>query len=175
MEDTFRECLWRNFDATIAMFANVIEICPNSLWEKKDRFFYLAYHTVVFLDYYLSYPVKTFEPKLPYTIISEHELPRHAIDDVLPNRLYSREEIISYISSAREKCNGLLGPTANQDLLTNWIEASEVELHGLCPSIVEKYSLLEILFYNFRHVQHHVAQLNYILREKANLAAEWIA
>ena len=175
MEDKFRECLWRNFAATIDMLNNIIEMCPDALWEKKDKFFYMAYHTVIFLDYYLSYPVKEFEPKLPYTIILESELPSEALDDVLPNRLYSKEEIISYISLARKKCNGLIGPYSTQDLKEKWIEKSEIRLHGLCPSIVEDYSLLEILFYNFRHVQHHVAQLNYILRNEADLAAEWIS
>lgn len=174
MEDKFRECLWKNFAATIDMLYNAIEICPNTLWMKKDRLFYMAYHTVIFLDYYLSYPVKEFEPKLPFTILPEWELPSEAIDDVIPNKHYSKEEILSYISWARKKCEDLIGPYANQDLMEPWIDKSEIGLHGLCPSIVEDFTLLEILFYNFRHVQHHVAQLNFILRSKANLAAEWI-
>ncbi|MEZ4847283.1 MAG: hypothetical protein R3B93_01345 [Bacteroidia bacterium] len=50
----------------------------------------------------------------------------------------------------------------------------EIGLHGLCPSIVENYTLLEIIFYNFRHVQHHVGQLNFLLRQKADVAADWV-
>lgn len=175
MENTFKECLWKNFSAAIDMLHNVIELCPDALWGKKDKFFFMSYHTVIFLDYYLSYPVKAFEPKLPYTLLPEHELPSEAIDDVFPNRHYSKEEVLSYISLARKKCEGLIGPHSDKDLTAQWIKKSEIGLHGLCPSIVEDYSLLEILFYNFRHVQHHVAQLNYILRSKANVAAEWIS
>lgn len=175
MKNKFRECLWRNFAATIDMLKIVIEICPNTIWEKKDRFFYMAYHTVIFLDYYLSYPVKEFKPELPFTIILESEIPLVAIDDVSPNRHYSKTEILTYINLARKKCEGLIGPNAKQDLTVNWINKSEIGLYGLCPSIVEDYSLLEILFYNLRHVQHHVGQLNYILRDKADMAAEWIS
>jgi hypothetical protein len=175
MEDNYKACLWRNFAASIDMLTNVIELCPNALWEKKDKFFYMAYHTVIFLDYYLTYPVRAFDPKLPFTIVPDSELPSEAVDDVMPDRHYGREEMIAYIHLARKKGEDLIGPQASQDLMVKWIEQPETGLHGLCPSLVEHYTLLEILFYNFRHVQHHVAQLNYILRGQANLAAEWIS
>ena len=56
-----------------------------------------------------------------------------------------------------------------------WINEDERHLHDLCPSLVIHYNLLEILLYNFRYVQHHVAQLNLLLRQKANVAADWIS
>ena len=56
-----------------------------------------------------------------------------------------------------------------------WVRDNEIEMHGLCPSLVMNYTVLDILFYNFRHVQHHVGQLNLLLRERAGVAAEWIA
>lgn len=146
---------------------------PDRLWQKEERFYYMAYHTVIFLDYYTTYPVKEFEPYLSFTIVPESELPPDAIDDVLPQTHYSQAEVISYIDIIRNKCEALIGSRASQNLMVKWIEKGEVELHGLCPSVVENYTLLEILFYNFRHVQHHVAQLNYILRRNANIAAEW--
>jgi len=36
------------------------------------------------------------------------------------------------------------------------------------------YSLFEILLYNLRHVQHHVGQLNLLLRQHINHAPDWI-
>jgi len=175
MDDKYRAVLWKNFAASIDMLKNVIELCPDALWERKDKFFYMAYHTVIFLDFYLSYPVTAFEPKLPFTIVPDSELPPAAVDDVMPNRHYSREEMMAYIDWARKKCETFIGPDASQDLMVLWIKKSEIGLHGLCPSVVEHYTLLEMLFYNFRHVQHHVAQLNYILRSEADLAADWIS
>lgn len=65
--------------------------------------------------------------------------------------------------------------STEEKLLERWITDEEVSMHGLCPPLVENYSLLEILFYNFRHVQHHVAQLNFILRQQINTAPEWVA
>ncbi|PPK84220.1 hypothetical protein CLV84_3988 [Neolewinella xylanilytica] len=175
MEDTCKACLWKNFAATVDMLEAVIKLCPDALWKQEDKFYYLAYHTAIFLDYYLTYPVDQFDPRLPYVLVPQRELPADAVDDVLPVRHYSTAEVISSVRLARSKCQALIGPQAIQDVSVPWITPAEIDLHGLCPGGVMDYSLLDILFYNLRHVQHHVAQLNYILRNEANLAAEWIS
>jgi hypothetical protein len=175
MDDIFKDCLWKNFGAEIDMLKDVITICPDRLWQEEKKFFYLAYHTVIFLDYYLTIPVKDFQPGLPYTIIQEDKLPFDAVDDVIPNMFYSKNEFIIYLSSIREKCKNLVTLSSEQKLKERWISDDEINMHGLCPGIAENYSLLEILFYNFRHVQHHVAQLNFILRQKANMATGWVS
>jgi uncharacterized damage-inducible protein DinB len=36
-------------------------------------------------------------------------------------------------------------------------------------------SFLELLMYNMRHVQHHAAQLNLILRQETDSAPGWVA
>lgn len=33
----------------------------------------------------------------------------------------------------------------------------------------------ELLLYNMRHVQHHAAQLNMLLRERTNSAPNWLS
>jgi hypothetical protein len=35
-------------------------------------------------------------------------------------------------------------------------------------------SVFELLLYNLRHVQHHAAQLNLILRQQVDAAASWV-
>ena len=55
------------------------------------------------------------------------------------------------------------------------IKDEEINLHGLCPTLVSNYTLMEILFYNLRHLQHHAGQLNLLLRQQANIAADWIS
>ena len=37
-----------------------------------------------------------------------------------------------------------------------------------------RYNVIEILLYNMRHVQHHAAQLNLLLRQAINDAPEWV-
>jgi uncharacterized damage-inducible protein DinB len=36
------------------------------------------------------------------------------------------------------------------------------------------YNVIEILLYNMRHVQHHAAQLNLLLRQVINDAPGWV-
>jgi uncharacterized damage-inducible protein DinB len=38
-----------------------------------------------------------------------------------------------------------------------------------------QFSTLEILLYNMRHVQHHAAQLNLLLRQEINKAPDWVS
>ncbi len=38
----------------------------------------------------------------------------------------------------------------------------------------KNYSLLEILLYNMRHIQHHSAQFNLILRQTIDNAPNWV-
>jgi uncharacterized damage-inducible protein DinB len=39
----------------------------------------------------------------------------------------------------------------------------------------KNYSVLEILLYNMRHVQHHVAQLNLLLRQGTADVPNWVS
>jgi hypothetical protein len=174
MENKFKECLWINFTAAIDMLRNAVTLCPDDLWLKEKKFFYLTYHTTIFLDYYLTNPVKDFVPTLPYTIVDSNNLPKEAVDDVIPNRFYTRQEILSYLTLIREKCKKIIFLPPDK-LMERWIDESEINLHGLCASLVTNYTVLEILFYNLRHVQHHVGQLNLLLRQKINKAPEWIS
>lgn len=175
MQQTFTDCLWKNFAAAIDMLKNTIVLCPDEVWQNEKKFFYTAYHTVIFLDYYLTNPVKDFQPVLAYTLADADKLPPGAVDDVIPTKFYSKEEMLAYLSAIRSKCKELIVNATPDKLTQRWINDDEINMHGLCPSLVTNYTLLEILFYNFRHVQHHVAQLNFILRQKANVAAEWIS
>lgn len=156
------------------MLSNAVALMPNELWQKEKKFFYLSYHTTIFLDYYLTKPVRDFAPALPYTIIDSNRLPEEAVDDVIPNRFYTQQEIHDYLTIIREKCRKIILSSDDQ-LVERWIDPSEINLHGLCPSLVTDFTVLEILFYNFRHVQHHVGQLNLLLRQKINKAPDWIS
>ena len=49
--------VWRQFGAAIDMLDNAITACPDAVWDDRSRqpeFWYLAYHTLFFLDLYLS-------------------------------------------------------------------------------------------------------------------------
>jgi hypothetical protein len=174
MESTIRIVLWRNFSGATDMLHSILMICPDSYWAAHRKFYYLTYHTVVFLDYYVSFPVKEFQPVLPYHLTDQADWPADAIDDVLPAQAYTRENIANAIRLIQGNAQRLICLTPSELLDSRWIQPEEIPLHGLCPTVVENYSIWEILFYNLRHLQHHIGQLNLLLRQEMNLSAEWI-
>jgi hypothetical protein len=171
MGNLLRDTFLKNFTAAIDMFGDVIRLCPETMWQTNDRFFYMAYHTAIFLDYYLTQPVNDFAPILPYHIAAD--MPKDAIDDVIANRRYTKTEMLEWLNAIGEKCKIVVSENQNWD--KRWITPDEIPLHDLCPPIVEKYTIVEILFYNFSHLQHHTGQLNLMLRDQADTAADWIA
>ena len=68
MDVAWRAVLWRQFGAAIDMLENAIVACPENVWGDRSRrpeFWYVAYHTIFFLDYYLSESEKDFAPPAP--------------------------------------------------------------------------------------------------------------
>ena len=81
METTFRTALWRQFGAAIDMLEHALVACPASLWRERlwsvppppefppqfAEFWYVTYHTLVWLDLYLSgLPEEEFAPPAPF-------------------------------------------------------------------------------------------------------------
>jgi uncharacterized damage-inducible protein DinB len=160
MINAVKESLWRQFGASIDMLKNAIELWPDESWTTNKKFFYNAYHCLFFLDYYLTIPHKSFSAKLPFTIGEDPD----AIDDVIPDRIYSKKELLDYLQSSREKCQQLIAGLTAEKLEERWIEEGGNK----------NYAVLEILLYNMRHIQHHAAQLNMLLRNAINNAPGWV-
>ena len=165
MLNTLKESLWKQFGASIDMLKNAIILWPEENWDAGKKFFYNAYHCLVFLDYYLTIPPGNFSSPLPFTITESGDVPADAIDDVIPDRIYSKKELLGYLQSSREKCRKLIGGLTEEKSEERWIED---------PGNMN-YSVLELLLYNMRHVQHHAAQLNLLLRQEINNAPGWVA
>jgi len=158
-DDQCKLIIWQQFGAAIDTLENAINACPGFLWDdpsKKPEYWYLAYHTLFFLDYYLSAKDKKFAPPEPFTL-SELD-PSGA----MPERIYTKDELLKYLKYGREKCrNTILRMTKK------W-----ANLHFDFAKISLSYS--ELLLYNMRHIQHHAAQLNLILRQNINSAPGWV-
>ncbi len=165
MIDALKENLWKQFGASIDMLKNAIILWPEEYWNTNKKFFYNAYHCLVFLDYYLTIPSKNFSSQLPFTIAEPGDVTEDAIDDIIPDRVYSKKELLDYLQSSRNKCYKLIAGLTEEKLQERWIEEEGTR----------NYSVLEILLYNMRHVQHHAAQLNVYLRQQINNAPNWVS
>jgi uncharacterized damage-inducible protein DinB len=157
MNDVWRTALWQQFGAAIDMLDNAIVACPDDVWSDHSRqpeFWYVAFHTMFFLDLYLSETAEGFVPPAPITL-SE-------IDPADPARPYTRDELRAYLAHGRDKCRATIEAMTDEHAARNchfrWLDMSAADL----------------LFYNMRHVQHHTGQLNLILRQRTDSAPPWV-
>jgi uncharacterized damage-inducible protein DinB len=81
---------------------------------------------------------------------------------LLPERVYTKQEMQTYLKHGREKCRATIEAMteekAQQRCGFDWVDASNAEL----------------LLYGMRHVQHHAAQLNLVLRQTTDSAPGWV-
>lgn len=157
MTPSLKTTLWKQFGASIDMLENALKMCPENLWNTKTQFWYNAYHCLFYLDYYLTLEPASFSPPPPFTL-SEFD-PAGA----LPGEVYSREVLLGYLQHGRAKCNDLIAGLTDELAAQRWVND------------YKDYSVLEILLYNMRHVQHHAAQLNLLLRQGMNDAPRWVS
>lgn len=157
MDKSIKESIWRQFGASIDMLENAIKLCPNNFWDTDKKFWYNSYHCLFWLDYYLTLKPDNFSPPSPFTL-SEFD-PTGA----MPDRTYHKDELLSYLQYSRNKCYDLVSNMTDEMANSRWINDSK------------NYSIIEILMYNMRHVQHHAAQLNLLLRQEINNAPKWVS
>jgi hypothetical protein len=137
------------------MLENAMAACPDELWSEPSKcpewsekgivgFWYLAYHTLFYLDLDLSASVEGFAPPAPFNL---DELDPAGL---LPDRPYTKQELEAYLRhcrrKAREKSESLSG---DQAFAEKWLHTT-------------------------RHVQHHAAQLNLLLRLNTGAAPRWV-
>lgn len=165
MQTSWYTILWRQFGAAIDMLDSALVACPASLWKEPvwhdpsdlppelTQFWYIAYHTLFWLDLYLSGNQKeAFVPPAPFTLA---ELDPAGVP---PDRIYTREELHAYLLATRQKCHVLLSTLTDEqaDRIVAYPWAQERTI-----------SFLELQLYNMRHVQEHAAQLSLFLGQRA--------
>lgn len=104
----------------------------------------------------MTLPPKVFAPPAPFTL-SEFE-------NRMPERTYTKEEVLTYLDFCREKCHRFIAGITEENVKRDWVNESGTM----------RYHVIEILLYNMRHVQHHAAQLNLLLRQAINDDPEWV-
>lgn len=149
-----KDALWSQFGAGLAMLENAIHLSPDEHWDTGIG--YMAYHCTFWTDYYLSTEPGKFEPPAPFTF-SEFD------PGEKPERTYAKAEVHSYLEHCREKSHQLIIRLNAEQLNSRWVNA------------YKDYSLLEMLLYNMRHIQHHAAQLNLLLRQRIDKAPAWVS
>lgn len=156
----WKSAIKQQFHAAMDMLANAIYACPENVWFDQGRnvFWYLAFHTLFFVDLYLSEEDESrFQPPHPFGLTELDE------KGSLPERAYSKEELLTYLGFCRKKLDVVMAGM------------TDVWATNPCPFPYREMSNGELLLYNMRHVQHHAAQLNMLLRQKTDSAPRWVS
>lgn len=155
------------FLASLKMMENAIRACPPDVWAAPGKpiawsdtepvgFWYLAFHTLFFVDVYLSESEEAFFPPPPFT--------RAELDPsgILPDRVYAPSELLNYLDHCRTK------------LLAYAAALTEETAKAPCGFPGRRLSNAELLIYNTRHVQHHTAQLHLLMRQAGLVPPRWV-
>ncbi|HEU0296392.1 MAG TPA: DinB family protein [Anaerolineales bacterium] len=168
MNTPWRTIIWQQFGAAIDDLDNALRACPDELWRarlwhdpEQERFFlpeywYIVYHTLFWLDLYLTGAEEGFVPPAPFMLIEQDE------NGPIPERPYTKDELRAYLDGCRKRCQAtieaLSDEAAQRRSRFGWGEVSFAEL----------------LLYSMRHVQGHAAQLNLLLGQKTGSAPGWV-
>jgi len=162
--------VWRQFGAAIDMLGDALRDCPDDLWDKRlwddqpdqwmaagfSTFWYLGYHTLFWLDLYLTGAEEGFAPPAPFDLVEMDS------GEVLP-RTYTREELLGYLDYCRRKCQETIGALSHE------------QAARLCRFAWGELPFAELQLYNLRHVQEHGAQLRMFLGQQARTSTSWVS
>ena len=157
----WREALGLQFIASLEMLGNAMRACPPSIWDDPDvavaqRFWYLAFHTLFWLDRYLEPNEHDHRPPALFTL---GELDPAG---VYPDRAYTPLELLAYLEYCRSRCRAAIGAL------------DEERAASRCGFERRELSLLELHLYSMRHVMHHTGQLQLLLRQGGAEPPRWV-
>ena len=162
-----RAMLWRQFSVAINLVGDALRDCPDDLWEKRlwedqpdqwvavgfSTFWYVGYHTLFWLDLYLTGAEEGFAPPAPFDLVEMES------GEVLP-RTYTREELLGYLDHCRLKCQETIGALSPE------------QAYRMCRFAWGELPFAELQLYSLRHVQEHGAHLRMFLGQQAGKSPE---
>lgn len=161
MNSEIKQGLWQQFGAAIDMLEDGIQRCPDNVWQavmwvddddvRYGQVWFVAYHTIKWLDLYLTGTKEGFAPPTPF------------LADGLPEQPYTKDHILGYLNATRKKCQmmaeSLTEEKAKRRCVFNWMSPT----------------FLELQLYSMRHVQEHAGQLSLFLGQQGVRGIDWIS
>jgi hypothetical protein len=177
-ENIWTASVARKYWSTLDEIERALAVCPDELWEaslwpvqrhhpwvwpvkragekaygdeaamaallpQMSAFWNIAYHAIFHVDFYLARGVlKGFKPPKPF------QEPDHR-GNTLPQRTYTRDELLSYVAYCRERVHDVVLPLTDA-------QAQEIVARA-------GVTFGEFLVRNVAHTQEHAAQLSLFL------------
>jgi hypothetical protein len=169
MNILWKTAVWQQFGAAIDDLDNALRACPDELWRARlwndpsqekfflPEFWYIVYHSLFWLDLYLTGAEEGFAPPPPFLLVEQDEA------GPLPERPYTKDELQAYLELCRQRCRDTIESLTDE------------EARRRCRFAWGEVSFAELLLYSMRHVAGHAAQLNMLLGQKTGSAPGWVA
>jgi hypothetical protein len=161
-----RTALKSQYRATLNTLRDVIEKCPESMWDDPAdgaaRFWRVAYHTLFYSHFYLCQRQEDFVPW------AHHRLEAQFIDrgppdfqrPPVPCDPYTRRELLDYLGECEQ-------------MIDTRVDALDLSAPQ-CGFPWYKMPTLEHQIVNIRHIQNHAAALSTRLRRAAGVEVKWV-
>ena len=148
MSEYVKQILRGQFEAALSMLNECVRMCPPQHWEGRianDTFRQIAYHTLFYVDYYLSPSEDAFTLR---------DLNHRGGDERSPalSPGLSKEDTLAYAAICRQKAVEAIGAETGPSL------------EGPCGFSRRPISRGELYIYILRHVQHHTGGMSSYLR-----------
>lgn len=161
MDTTLKTSIWQQFGAAIDTLDDAISACPERLWSavlwsdsddpRYGHFWFVAYHTLFWLDLFLTGSSEGFAPPLPF------------IRGTLPEKPYTKDDVLTYLKQCRQKSKAAIEALTDE------------KARRVCTFEWMEPTFLELQLYSMRHVQEHAAQLSLFLGQNGVSGPDWVA
>lgn len=151
-----KEVLWRQFKPSLKMISKVIETCPKAIWAQRNidpPIWQQVYHVLYSIDYWFSETKQAFEKPVFNKEVNS------VLGETSPNFI-EQEDMVAYLKFVEEKAHSFFMKLNSQTVT----EASNLYV---------KWSNLDVVLEQFRHLQHHMGYLNRVLLKCKIKPVEW--
>jgi hypothetical protein len=145
----------RHFQASFAMLMEVVKVCPQALWQERGGrapIWQIVYHTLAGAWVWFRPAGQPFQEPPVGGDVAELK--------VVPERTLSKEEVETFASAAKARADAFIAGVSQEGNL-------------LAPySFYDKFTNMDVILDQIRHIQHHVGYCNAILGE-VDSAVPW--
>lgn len=150
------QILSRQFEPSLRMLENIIDLCPKSLWSQRNidpPIWQQIYHVLYGIDYWFSKSKESFSPP-----VFEGDV--NSVLGEVSKDFIEQSDMMEYLKYVAEKSNNYLA-----DLNCDFVS-------GPSP-IYPKWTNLDVIIEQVRHIQHHLGYLNRVLLKCKLKPVEW--
>lgn len=163
---TIQTALAAQLGAALDTLGYCIDHCPGDQWQESQGdypFSQVVFHTLFFCDFYLSGSMNEFRNQEYHRLRPGFFKDYEEFQNRKPVNLYERRDIVDYLGFCKVKGYSFLAG------------ASDGQLYATAHHKKGTMSVLELVVYLTRHIQHHAAQLGLRLQFLTGNEMPWFS